>query len=616
MSEVPSLITLCIGAIKNAILDENGNLPYVYKLPSELFDRLLPHLPPLALQNLQDAMPSVSSNDYWFSDDCLKPSRKRKRFENFDIAWKALYKSRWSVIQKLSVDFLPEDVQQDEPITNWQQIYWEKHLQNCLDAAAEMVSITLFDGCLGDVEIPDALLKYISYEGNLSRSRSYLKLAYHCERFGLYARCLRLQSVHCVAEIGHLLRKSRLEFLEVHWIKSKEQVEGLCKVLEQNKETLASIEFIHCKLPASLVTAICESLHVKDFETNVIKNFSIKRSSFLDSSYFPLPLGLESLLSAASGLTSLVLSDNHMWWKTAKMVFDTLLDTDSGLQVLDLSENNIAGWLSHFKWGSPSLINSDRQIDKYLKSLRVLNLRSNNLQKDDADCLKYAMVYMPNLEVLNLSDNPLQDDGIRIFVPYLVKKSKCDIPLAELYLDNCELSCHGASQLLKVLSALNVPLKSLSIGDNHLTSKFGPSLGKFLLSGIQALNVKGVGLGSSGFSDAQEEITEELSLVRINISDNCGGIRTANFLSKMISQAPNLVSVNASNNWMPMESLPTICSVLKAAKGKLEHLDLRQNTLCNKGNIASLLAEFQINGKPNILLSSPAASIVLYDNDP
>ena len=101
------------------------------------------------------------------------------------MTWKALYKSRWSVVQKVSVDMLLEDVQQDESITNWQQIYWEKHLQkyatclssqslislcfiflifnciisiwhlnSCLDAAAEMVSITLFDGCLGDVEIP------------------------------------------------------------------------------------------------------------------------------------------------------------------------------------------------------------------------------------------------------------------------------------------------------------------------------------------------------------------------------------------------------------------------------------------------------------------------------
>ncbi|KAI7752878.1 hypothetical protein M8C21_011594 [Ambrosia artemisiifolia] len=158
-----------------------------------------------------------------------------------------------------------------------------------------------------------------------------------------------------------------------------------------------------------------------------------------------------------------------MWWKTAKLVFDTLLEAESCLQVLDLSENNITGWLSHFKWGSPSCSNTSRKISKSLKSLRVLNLRCNNLQKDDVDCLKYAMVYMPNLEVLNLSENPLQDEGIRNLFPYLVEKSKCETPLAELHLENCELSCDGVSQLLEVLAATNVPLKSLSIGDNHLT---------------------------------------------------------------------------------------------------------------------------------------------------
>ncbi|KAI7752879.1 hypothetical protein M8C21_011595, partial [Ambrosia artemisiifolia] len=284
MPEVPSLITLCIGAIRDAILDENGNLFYVYQLPSELFDQLLSNLPPLGLQNLQDAMPSGSSSENWFSDTGIRPSRKRKRYDNFDIMWRARYKLRWPIVEH------------DECTADWQQIYWEKHLQNCLDATAETVSITRYDGSLGDVEIADALLKYVSYEGHVSRSRSHSKLAFHCERFGPYARRLRLQSVHCVADIGHLLRNCQLEYLEIHWLKSKEQVDGLCKLLEKKKDTLASLEFVHCKLPANLVTAICESLHVKGFETNVIKSFSIKRSSFLACSYFPLPVGLESLL--------------------------------------------------------------------------------------------------------------------------------------------------------------------------------------------------------------------------------------------------------------------------------------------------------------------------------
>nr|GEV39613.1 hypothetical protein [Tanacetum cinerariifolium] len=555
MSQAPSLVSLCISAVKNAILDENGNISYVYVLPTELFDRLVPELPPLALQNLQDAMPLVSSADCVSSDDSLlTPSRKRKRCDNFDIAWKVLYELRWGALQKSSVD------------TNWQQLYWEKHLQNCLDATWETVSVTLFDGFLGDVDLPDSLLNCISYKGHPNRSRNYSKLFYHCERFGQYARSLRLQSVHYVAELNRLLRKCRLESLEMHWIKSKEQVVGLGKFLEQNKETLSSLEFVNCKLPANLVTAICESLHVKGFETDVIKNFTYKRSSFLDSSSFPMPLGLDSLLTAACNLTTLVLSDNHIWWKTAKLLFDTLLEADSSLQVLDLSDNNVAGWLSHLKWGSIRGLNSDQQINKSLKSLRVLNLRGNHLLKDDADCLKYAIGYMPNLEVLNLSDNPLQDDGTRNLFPFLIEKSKCETPLTELYLDKCTIACRGASQLLTVLAACKVPLKSLSIGHNYLSSNFGKSLGRFLSSGIQALDVRGIGMDSTGFADAQKEISGEPSLVRINISYNKGGDRVAHFLTKLISQSPKLVSIDASGNWIPVESFPAICSFLEAAK--------------------------------------------------
>nr|XP_043621463.1 uncharacterized protein LOC122593159 isoform X2 [Erigeron canadensis] len=599
MSEAPSLISLCIKSIKDAILDENENLSYLYQLPPELFDQILPNLPPLALQFLQDAMPSSSSND----DDSVNPLKKRKRFEGFDEAWKILYKSRW-----------PEDVQRDdESNIDWQQLYWEKHLQNCLNATLESVSITLFGRSLGEVDIPDTLLQYISHERCVNRSRSYSKLTYHCERFGLYARCLRLQSVHCAAELVYLLRNTRLESLDVHWLKSKHQVDGLCKLLEQNNETLKSIEFVSCKLLATLVSAICDSLHVKGFKPNVIESFSIKRSSFLDSQSVPLPLGLESFLMAASNLTSLILSDNHMSGKTAKMVFDTLLDAKSGLRVLDLSENNISGWLSHIKW-----VSKDRQANKYMKSLRVLNLRSNNLRKDDVDCLKYAaMVYMPNLEVLNLSDNPLQYNGVSILVSYLKEKSNSDTPLAELHLENCQLYSGGG--LLDDLAALNVPLKALSIGDNPLSSfphnHLGAHLGRFLCSGIQAIDIKRTGLGKSGFSDAQKEITKELNLVHINISGNAGSVNVVEFLSKVISQAPNLISVDASSNWIPMESVPSICSFLNAAKGKLGHLDLQNNPLCNKPGIASLLAEFQLDGKPNILISSPQATHH-YDNDP
>ena len=57
----------------------------------------------------------------------------------------------------------------------------------------------------------------------------------------------------------------------------------------------------------------------------------------------------------------------------------------------------------------------------------------------------------------------------RNLIPYLTEKSKLETPLTELYLEKCWISCDGASQLLNVLAACKVPLKSLSIGKNILS---------------------------------------------------------------------------------------------------------------------------------------------------
>ncbi|KAI8523158.1 hypothetical protein RHMOL_Rhmol13G0051900 [Rhododendron molle] len=245
-------------------------------------------------------------------------------------------------------------------------------------------------------------------------------------------------------------------------------VEGLCKLLNQNRETLKSLEFVHCKLSSTIVDTICDSLYLKDLHTHTVERFSIKTSSFLETNQFPLPVGLASFLSSARSLSSLRLSDNHLGQNFAKMVFSTLIDAASSISVLDLSENNISGWLSHFRWRSSSCSQMSSGIGNSLQSLHLLNLRGNNLRKDDAACLKNALVHMPNLENLDISDNPLEDDGIMILIPYFVEMSEKHSPIKDLKVESCELSCGGVSQLLSVLSTLTGPLNSLSIGGNDL----------------------------------------------------------------------------------------------------------------------------------------------------
>ncbi|KAF2284479.1 hypothetical protein GH714_025545 [Hevea brasiliensis] len=308
--------------------------------------------------------------------------------------------------------------------------------------------------------------------------------------------------------------------------------------------------------------------------------------------------------------------DNHLDRNFAQMLFTMLIDASSRISILDLSDNNIAGWLSNFNRGSSSRLPSSLGTGKSLQSLCVLNLRGNNLHKYDVESLRYALFYMPNLEILDLSDNPIEDEGIRCLIPYFVEAPERCSRLAELKLENCELSCDGVTQLLDTLSSLKRPLCSLTLADNGLGSLVAGALGKFLATSISELNIGGIGLGSAGFQELQKGLMVELKLVKINISKNRGGLETAKFLSKLMLSAPELVVVNASYNLMPAESLTIICSALKAAKGNLQQLDLTGNTWDCQQTYASMLSEFQHNGRPILILLSSCAPDVPYDDDP
>lgn len=52
-------------------------------------------------------------------------------------------------------------------------------------------------------------------------------------------------------------------------------------------------------------------------------------------------------------------------------------------------------------------------------------------------------------------------------------------------------------------------------------------------------------------------------------SKNRGGLEAARFLSKLIPMAPKLVSLDASYNLMPSESLRMLCDSLRSAKGDI-----------------------------------------------
>ncbi|TVU51446.1 hypothetical protein EJB05_02877 [Eragrostis curvula] len=277
-----------------------------------------------------------------------------------------------------------------------------------------------------------------------------------------------------------------------------------------------------------------------------------------------------------------------------------------------ISENEISGWLSTIDKTSTYLA---LESDISMQSLSVLNLRGNNLQKGDIEDLRKILVKIPKLRELDISGNPIMDDGIRSLIPFISWATEKENPLLRLRLENCDLSSIGVSKLLECLTSAKQPLDMLSLADNPLGSSVAGALAKFLGSHVRDINFEDIGLGTLGFQTLEEALPMNVALTHINISKNRGGIKTAYFISRLILQAPNLVSVNAAANLLPPESLEVICNTLKQRTCNLERVDLTGNMHLSSANFPAFL-EFKKHGKPILVVPSHLSTSVPYDDDP
>ncbi|KAJ0966560.1 hypothetical protein J5N97_023477 [Dioscorea zingiberensis] len=616
MPEVPSLVSLCARAVAVGIVDGGDHFEDVFELPSELFDGLMISLPPLALECLHEL--SISCGWGGFSSKSIKDGKKRERYEDFDASWKAFFKERWPQDTKRMELFVDdaEICSSNDHMNDWQQLYWETHLQNCLDEAAERAMLPSFDGHIGELTVSDSILKSIGYSVTRADSCSKLcTLSFHCYKFGRYARCLRLQNVLCVPEICDLLITSNLRALVFRRIIFKNNVDGVCGLLRQNRDTLKSLEFIHCYLSSVTFNQICSSIF-EGTKTHGVKSFSIKSSRIFDSKKSYLPSAFVWFLSSGRSLESIHMTDIRIGPKSAKLILDTLLKSSLDLITFDISDNNIRGWLSKIDRRSgecSSLLESNLS----LKSLSILNLSGCNLCKDDAEDLNYVLMHMPNLTSLDLSENPLEDDGIRNLIPYFVKAFEKSPPLSDVKFQNCNLSCKGVTEFLESSQTLKGPLNSLSVAENNLFSSVAVPLAIFLGSpGVKTLDIEAIGLDALGFQELEKVMPKDVPLVHINISKNRGGADCASLISKLILQAPDLVAVDAGYNLIPPEALMVIHDTLNRSRRKLQRLDLTGNThLCHAMHTSKLL-EFHFHGKPIVIIPSGLASSAPYDDDP
>ncbi|ONM32573.1 uncharacterized protein [Zea mays] len=459
-------------------------------LPWELLHRLASRLPPVVLESLHHAAHarycSAETTSGLGVQDGERRGVKRSRCEDFNSTWQLLFKLRWP---------LGGNTGHNNLVTvDWQQKYWEKHLQECLNEAAEHAFLPFFCGSIGELSISAKIMNSI-YQ-SMGTSQQHSRLAYQCSKFGCYVRSLRLQGVLCTAETYVLLQQCKLE----------------------------------------------------------------------------------------------------------RLMFIRII-----------SDLEIAGWLSELNKCSTNLL--ALKSDIFMNSLSVLNLRENNLQKDDVVDLHKILIKMPNLRDLDISGNPVMDEGIRSLIPFISWSIQKENPLLRLTVENCELSSIGVIILLECLTNAKQLLDVLSIADNHLGSSVAAALARFLGSHVRALNATDIGLGTVGFQILEETLPTEVALSHINISKNRGGIRAAYFVSRLICRAPDLVSVNAAGNLLPPESLEVICNSLKQGTCNLERVDLTGNMHLSS-NIFPAFLEFKKHGKPILVVPPNLSTSAPYDDDP
>eukprot|EP00249_Psilotum_nudum_P011049 c22938_g1_i2 orf=462-2096(-) len=530
--DVPSLQQLCKRALVASVIHEPRMWRDLnYSLPPDLVSSVLVSVTPIALQVLQE---QLKESHQEFSKQSGTFRSKRKYVEVFEStqlccynsAWKIQANKRWPLgIKKRYCNALSSSeldllgITEDESEVDWQQRYWEAHLQECLNEAAAQASAPFYEGSIGDVILPDGLLAHIGlqYVNTYGVSAfEFSALKYHFCRFGQYARYLRIRSVLCSSELINLLISARLQHVAFYSVTHASHVEGLCLLLRQNKESLRAVEFHYCKFSSSALLRVAESMTLGDEPTHFLHHFFVISSSLSiqDDRLSGSASGFVKLLHSCRYLQSAIFFDNQLDSLDASRIFFVLLQAASSLSILHVSENELEGLFVMELLKSLSSIQCSNLNQGCVSfPLKVLDLRSNSLDSIAIQGLSVCLKFMPLLEQLNLSDNPIEDDGIRALVPYLQ-----EVSLLELNVSSCGLSSAGVSALLEALLLSKQSLKCLSMAHNCLGRSIASPLGKFLSKGlVERLDIEDVGLGPVGCSELQEVISHIPNLTHLII---------------------------------------------------------------------------------------------------
>lgn len=132
---------------------------------------LISRLPPIGLYNFQLHLPFQDlTKEDCLHDDSTNNERKRSRDWNLDTAWQKKFELQW-----------PNLINQIQP-TDWQKLYWESHVQKCLDEATEKALVTSFKGRIGDIQVSDGRAILVLWDlqfSHIVNIQNFLTIAYN-----------------------------------------------------------------------------------------------------------------------------------------------------------------------------------------------------------------------------------------------------------------------------------------------------------------------------------------------------------------------------------------------------------------------------------------------------
>ncbi|XP_024524973.1 NACHT, LRR and PYD domains-containing protein 5 isoform X2 [Selaginella moellendorffii] len=574
-ARAPMLLDVCCSRMAAILSEDFSAQAQTLDLPLDLLCKILLELPPLPLHYLEQC----ASGQYE---------------EGFSLAWKSLAECHHNTLLKHGT---------------WKDAYWEAHVQACLNAVTTKLAAPNFDGQIGDLLVPEALVYRIgARNAACCEDSDFTSLKNTIPLLSRYVKSLRLRSVLCSSELLSLFDSAELASLSFLNIKTSTQFGLIINLLARNVRALRRLEFHYCKFFEQDFNTLLGMLKSAD----VLSDFAITCSSI------QVPwasLEMQQFLRSCRSLACVHLVSNRMHTQFTSSIVVELFSLSS-LDTLDFADNLLESCFE-----SPTVnqffINCAVKQLPFTPGLKVLNLKSCFLSSACVQNLVHYLKCLPHLHTLNLSDNPVADEGIKSVACCLQTSLSA---LMELNVAGCELSWNGLSSLLDSLVSTNHRLRSLSVADNSFGRSGSAVLAKYLQkSAVKELDISEIGLGSLGCSsELASALIQNQTLEHLNISKNRIAFPGAELLHAVISKGQGvLTDINASFNLLNVEAMKRLASALqtKAALGRMKRLDLLGNPGIPPPG-ANLFGSFSEGPDAIVLLSSSQFYVPLHDDDP